>query len=407
MCIRDRILPRDYYTTHDLRNYIFLAGALLVVIPQFYIKFKQKRATVIVLTLFSSATIFAQDYSKQIDAFAKSFADKTTEAIQPYMSPKLQFGQIPVANTVPIMGNIVKNLPKLNSMSMVESEQGKAKVAYDFAGFKNESFIHFDDEGKITKIQIVEDLINQEAEARRQQKVPQPTPGTLGEKYMSNEIEFKAPDGLIISGNLYEFDKNKPIILLMHQAGYNRMEYADIAPKLNKMGYNCLAVDLRSGGPFAGKRNNTNTRATEKGLQPEMVDAQQDIAAAIDFLYKKYNQNVIVWGSSFSSSLALIEGVNNPKVKGIISFSPGDYFGDAVPSLATVFSKIDKPYLITSSKQEAETLKVLINDSQLKENQSQFIPISNGFHGSRALWEGQEGAEDYWNAVKSFLAQIN
>ncbi|MCC1484059.1 dienelactone hydrolase family protein [Winogradskyella immobilis] len=402
------ILPRDYYTTHDLRNYIFLAGALLVVIPQFYIKFKQKRATVIVLTLFSSATIFAQDYSKQIDAFAKSFADKTTEAIQPYMSSKLQFGQIPIANTVPIMGNIVKNLPKLNSISIIESEQGKAKVAYDFVGFKNESFIHFDDKGKMTKIQLVEDLINQEAEARRQQQnsVQLPTPGELGKKHISIKVEFLAPDGLTVSGNLYEVDKNKPIILLMHQAGYNRMEYADIAPKLNEMGYNCLAVDLRSGGPFAGKPNNTNTRATEKGLKPEMIDAQQDIAAAIDFLYKKYNQNVIVWGSSFSSSLALLEGVNNSKVKGIISFSPGDYFSDAAPSLATVFSKIDKPYLVTSSKAEAETLKALINDSKLKENQSQFIPTSNGFHGSRALWEGQEGAEDYWNAVTDFLFKI-
>lgn len=185
------------------------------------------------------------------------------------------------------------------------------------------------------------------------------------------------------------------------------MEYADIAPKLNEMGYNCFAVDLRSGGPFAGKPNATNVRATEKGLKPEMIDAQQDIAAAIDFLYKKYNQNVIVWGSSFSSSLALLESVNNPKVKATIGFSPGDYFSDAAPSLATVFSKIGKPYLVTSSKQEAEVLNVLIGSSKLKENQQQFIPKSDGFHGSRALWTGQKGADEYWKVIKEFLIKIN
>ena len=58
------IVPRDYYTTHDLRNYIFLAGALLIVIPQFLLKLKQKRVAIIVLALFSSTTFFAQNYSK-------------------------------------------------------------------------------------------------------------------------------------------------------------------------------------------------------------------------------------------------------------------------------------------------------------------------------------------------------
>jgi len=371
------------------------------------IKSSIKNKTLILALFFSSFGVMAQDYSKQIEAFTKSFADKNTKALAPYMSASLQFGKIPAANTSAIMKNIVTNLPKLNSMAIIESEERKAKVAYDFVGFgKSESFIHFDAEGKIIKIQLVEDLINQEAEARRQQKVPLPTPGALGNKYSSTQVEFPARDGLVISGNLYEIDKNKSIILLMHQAGYNRMEYADIAPKLNELGYNCLAIDLRSGGSFAGKPNNTNTRAIEKGLQPEMIDAQQDVATAIDYLHNKYNQNIIVLGSSFSSSLALLEGYNNSKVKAIIGFSPGDYFGDIMPSLSSVFSKTEKPYLVTSSKTESETLKALIGNSQLKENQLQFIPTSSGFHGSRALWEGQEGAEEYWQAVKTFLITI-
>lgn len=400
------VLPHDYYTTHDLRNYIYLLGGLLFVVPRF-LKGKNTKTMVIVSTLFLSVTGSAQDYAKQVAAFTKSFADKNTEALQPYMSDSLKFGKIPVANTPAIMGNIVKNLPKLNSMTIVESEKGKAKVAYDFVGFgKSESFIHFDDEGKMTRILLVEDLINQEAEARRQQKVPLPTPGALGEKYASTQIEFPAKDGLIISGDLYEVDKKMPIILLTHQAGYNRMEYADIAPRLNELGYNCLVIDLRSGGDFGGKSNETNKRAIEKGLQPEMIDAQQDIAAAVSYLNKKYKKKVIVWGSSFSSSLALFEGATNENINAIIGFSPGDYFGDNAPSLSTVFSKIKKPYLVTSSKQEAEALKTLIGNSKQTKMQQQFIPNSNGFHGSRTLWEGQEGAEEYWRAITTFLNKI-
>lgn len=59
-----------------------------------------------------------------------------------------------------------------------------------------------------------------------------PNPVELAKKYIPTKVEFPAPDGLTVSDNLYEVDKNKPV---MHQAGYNRIEYAYIAPKLNKI----------------------------------------------------------------------------------------------------------------------------------------------------------------------------
>lgn len=244
------------------------------------------------------------------------------------------------------------------------------------------------------------------SEAQAQQKVSVPTPGVLAYKHVPTVVNFKAGDGLEIQGNLYEVSKDKPIILLMHQAGYNRMEYADIAPKLNEMGFNCLAIDLRSGGEFSGKPNVTNQRAKAKGLKPQMIDGQQDIQAAIDYLYKKYNQNIIIWGSSYTSSLALLEGAHHDHVKAILSFSPGDYFKDAAPSLATVFADIDKPFFVTSSKTEAKAITALRGDSILKTNQSQFIPVSNGFHGSRVLWQDQEGAAEYWIPVTDFLTKV-
>ena len=366
------------------------------------------RKLIVFLISFYSFGLLAQDYSEQINAFAKSLTDKSIEIVQPHLSDKLQFGNIPISNTSAIMNNVVNNLPKLNSITIVNSEKSKAKVAYDFVGLgKSESFIHFDEDGKILKIILVENLIKQQQQAQQQQKVPLPTPGELGKKFIPEKVEFSAGDGLLISGNLYNIGKEKPIILLAHQAGYNRIEYADIAPKLNELGYNCFAVDLRSGGAFAGKPNNTNVRAVEKGLNPKMIDAQQDITATIDYLYERYNQKVIVWGSSFSSSLALFEGLNNSKIKAIVAFSPGDYFGDATTSLSEVFSKIEKPYLATSSKEESKALSKLIRELKAENNQQQFIPKSNGFHGSRALWEGQEGAEEYWNAIIQFLAKVN
>lgn len=365
----------------------------------------------IILILFiSSLQGIAQDYSTQIDVFAKSFAEKNVSALSLHTSAELKFDPVPVANTLTILKSIVSQLPKLNSMTILESENGKAKVKYDFDGLGiSESYLFFNDSGKITRIEFIENLIKQQmaVQQRQQKSVQVPNPSEFGAKYKPSKVEFVSIDGLTVYGDIYEIDKNKPVILLCHQADYNRIEYADIAPRLNELGYNCLAIDQRSGGEFGGKINDTAKRAGEKGMTPTMVDAQQDIAAAVRYLNKAYKTKVIVWGSSYSSSLALFEGVSNSNIKAIIGFSPGDYFGNAAPSLSTIFSKIAKPYLVTSSKVEAEALRVLIGDSKQKKNQQQFVPKSEGFHGSRALWTGQEGSEEYWNVVTQFLTEIN
>ncbi len=220
------------------------------------------------------------------------------------------------------------------------------------------------------------------------------------------DVEFESLDGLLISGTLYEIDKDKPIILLCHQARFNRMEYADIAPKLNKLGFNCLAIDQRSGGDLRGEQNETFERAKKKGLNTNFISAEKDIEAAIKFLQKKYNRKVIVWGSSYSSSLALFLSAKNDAVKASISFSPGDYFGNDAETLTSTFLKIGKPFFVTSSKQEAARLSGLIDKSKLKENQVQFIPKLEGYHGSKALWEGQKGGEEYWTAITDFLKAV-
>lgn len=358
----------------------------------------------------AATSLIAQGYGIQIGAFKKAFSEKSIEPIQSYLSEELKFDPIPTANTNAVLTNIVSNLPKLNSLTIIEtSTERKIKVKYDFVQLGvRESFIHFDAAGKFLRIELIENLIQMQINAQQKlkQSVKQPPTTELAKKYTPKLVKFESGDGLIVSGNLYEIGTDKPIILLAHQAGYNRKEYLDIAPKLNELGFNCLAVDLRSGGDFAEKKNETAQRATEKGLKPSMLDAQQDIEAAIEFLYDQYGTKVILWGSSYSASLSLLEGAKNRKVAAIISFSPGDYFGGEAPSLSIDFKNTKKPFFVTSSKEEAPALTTLIGNIPLRKNQLQFIPESDGFHGSKALWTGQKGAEEYWEALLDFLKAV-
>ncbi|MBL4670213.1 MAG: hypothetical protein JKY30_13245, partial [Flavobacteriales bacterium] len=230
----------------------------------------QKIVALLIFIISISMHVSAQDYSKQVNVFKQSFIEKRTKNLNQYLSSELKFDPIPISSTSAVITNIVSQFPKLNSITILESEKGKAKIKYDFVDLGvSESYIHFDEAGKIIRIEFIENLIKQQMDDQKKQQpkgVKQPIPSELSKKYPSKKITFKSEDGLLVTGNLYEIGKDKPIILLCHQARYNKFEYADIAPKLNELGYNCLAIDQRSGGSFAGKPNETYERATKKGI---------------------------------------------------------------------------------------------------------------------------------------------
>lgn len=219
-------------------------------------------------------------------------------------------------------------------------------------------------------------------------------------------VEFPSLDGLIISGLLYEKAVDAPTILLCHQAGYNLREYVEIAPKLNEMGYNCMAIDQRAGGILDGYVNQTADRAIDEELPVKYINAEQDIVASINYLTDKYDQDIIVWGSSYSAGLALHIGATNEKVKAVVSFSPGDYYGEDKPPLETAMQNFDLPFFITSSKTEAPEITAFLEGIELDETHVQFIPESAGKHGSKALWKEHESNQEYWDAIKSFLTAL-
>ena len=216
-------------------------------------------------------------------------------------------------------------------------------------------------------------------------------------------IEFASLDSLLVTGNLYQIDKKSPFILLCHQAKFNKFEYAGIAERLNQMGYNCLAIDQRSGGPIGDKQNDTYLRAKNQNKPTNYLDAEQDIRAAIDYISNNYSKEIILWGSSYSSTLALYLATEMEDVNAVIAFSPGNYLSQEKGNLSEKLKHFTKPMFITSSKREADYLKRDLGDFQFVKNQVQFIPKGGGYHGSRALWKNQEGGDEYWKAVERFL----
>lgn len=223
-------------------------------------------------------------------------------------------------------------------------------------------------------------------------------------------ITFKSKDSVNVTADLYLVkDSKAPFILLFHQAGWSRGEYNEIAPKLNEMGFNCMAVDLRAGGGVNFVQNLTHQSAVELKKGTSYIDAIQDIEAAVNFARKNYAKGkIILWGSSYSASLVIKYAGDHPKnIDGVLAFSPGEYFEKAGKSktyIQDAAKNVKCPVFITSARSEKVDWDKIYNAIPSK-NKIWFLPSSEGYHGARVLWKQFKISDEYWKAVDSFLSK--
>ncbi|WP_394748484.1 alpha/beta hydrolase [Spongiimicrobium salis] len=358
--------------------------------------------------LLCSLSLRSQDYTKQFEAFKESVEAKNADALKSFISvdmaipPMISKEQLNPTILERILSDVFQ---RMESVSFVESKPNEIVVFYDFKDEDTkdrQSSIMLDAEGKIKEIKIIEDLIRETREQRQGKNAEQPIADALTKKYPPEKIEFTTADNRVVVGNLYHIGADRPAILLCHQAEYNKYEYADIAPKLNEMGFNALAVDLSGGGTFAAHHNETVAKGTDLGNAIEnrrliFERVKQEMSTAFDYLDKRYNQNVIIWGSSFSANYAIAITARLDNAKAAISFS------GLAKGLTSVLSTFEKPLFMTSSKEEVPRVTALMEGIPTKENIVHFIPESKGGHGSSVLWNGQPYQEEYWTALKAFL----
>ncbi len=220
------------------------------------------------------------------------------------------------------------------------------------------------------------------------------------------KVTFPAEDGIEITADKYLINEEYPYILLFHQAGSSRGEFNEIAKRFLKLHYNCLAVDLRFGGKFNFVRNETVYNSGGQNASVNLLDVSQDIRAAIDFAWKLNPKEVILLGSSYSASLAMLEGKENQHVKAVIAFSPGEYFGDDLRMENVLDTTWSKPLFIAVTKREEPYVKQMMNKIP-EDGYTLFLPEKAGVHGAKALWENNPSKDEYWLALLLYINNLN
>ena len=216
-------------------------------------------------------------------------------------------------------------------------------------------------------------------------------------------LALKAADGVTVYAD-FEGGKAgaRPILILFHQAGSNRHEYDPVAPRLNDMGFDTLAVDQRAGGHLFGHDNET---AAALGRAPGYLAAYPDMEAALAWAEGTGAKTILIMGSSYSSALVFELAADHPKsVDAVLSFSPGEYFspGDRVRKAA---ARLKVPVFVSqaSDPSEVATAKPIV-DAVPQNLVTHFKPKSAP-HGASALREDAngKGAAEVWRAVAAFL----
>jgi dienelactone hydrolase len=199
-----------------------------------------------------------------------------------------------------------------------------------------------------------------------------------------------------------------PIILLFHQAGSNREEYAPIAPRLVSANFSALAIDARHGGKMWNHENET---VTSLGHEASYLEALADLEAALAWAHKQNpSRKVIVWGSSYSACLIFVLAANHPgEIAGLLSFSPAEYFQNKT-LVHDAAAKVNIPVFITSAKdtEEEEAARSIFSATADEKDRVLFVPRIAGVHGSSTLREDRNpgGAAENWSAVLAFLKRF-
>jgi dienelactone hydrolase len=220
-------------------------------------------------------------------------------------------------------------------------------------------------------------------------------------------VTLSAADGVTIYGRAWSATAaDAPTILLFHQAGSSKSEYAPLGPRLAQLGYNALAIDQRSGGDLFTPTNETVQHLGRSESYPAVLP---DMEAALAWAERAHpHAPVYVWGSSYSAALVFALAAKHPhEIAAVLAFSPGEYLDDK-HFVRDAARKVRVPVFVDSAADPQEERNArAIFDAVPSRVKVDYVPQA-GIHGSSTLREDRDpaGAAENWTAVTAFLAKL-
>ena len=215
------------------------------------------------------------------------------------------------------------------------------------------------------------------------------------------QVSLLAADGVAVYGAAWRAKAGAPWILAFHQASSSHREYEPLAPIFVQAGYSVLAIDQRSGGNLYG----ANKTVEALGASGTYESAMADLEAALAWAKQQAGgAPIIVMGSSYSAALVFLLAANHPdEVRGVLSFSPGEYLGDR-KAVHNAGGKVTVPVYMTEGAGEERDVTSIF-DAVASTQKVHYQPGRYGIHGASTLRadKNSAGAQKNLNQVLAFL----
>ena len=235
--------------------------------------------------------------------------------------------------------------------------------------------------------------------------------GRPAEAQTTNEIQFKTSDQLTVFGDFHASAKvpARAVLIVVHQGdGSARGDYGPIIPRLIREGFDVLAIDSRSGGELFGSTNRTVSKNPARDW--EYCDAYPDLTAALDYAKTlRPARPIIVWGSSYSATLALrLAADRASELKAVLAFSPasGPSMGECQP--VPYAARVKIPALVVRPRGELDVaMRRADFDAFSKQGHQTYIAEPSAHGSSVLVAERANGdASATWITVLAFLDKV-
>lgn len=201
----------------------------------------------------------------------------------------------------------------------------------------------------------------------------QPTPTPLPSSDFQL-LTIPAADGVTLVGAFYAPDNvPAPTVLLLHQVGGQKEDWAAFATQLQVAGYAVLAPDLRGHGESEG--------------ETEWAVMADDVARALETLADQPEvdaERIAIVGASIGANLALVGGTAAPSVRAVALLSPGlDYRGVRTEEAMIAYG--DRPILIAASQEDTYAVSSAQTLERLAQGQPVLAIYDGAGHGTEML----------------------
>lgn len=219
---------------------------------------------------------------------------------------------------------------------------------------------------------------------------------TKGSSSFGQKVTFESADKLVIVGTFLESAKpNSPAVLLLHQFQSDRHSYDDFAKQLQAKGFGVLSIDGRGFGEST--RTSDGKTVAVSRTDDAVKGMNADVAAAFEYLAKQKNidpARIAIIGASYGSSLAMIFGADNAKVKAVVLLSPGiNYFGN-MPTEPAVKKYGNRALLLVAANDDAESADSVKKLKAAGGNDKYEVKIYEKDGHGTGLFKAKVGLED-------------